>query len=69
MALNGSVAIIAGGLGGLGTATGLVLHSQGAQLPLLYEVLQATYGADRKGISTYECDITSKPQLQGLSRR
>lgn len=58
--------------GGLGTATGLVLRSQGAQLALLYapfeasreeEVLQATYGAGRKGISTYECDITSEASV------
>lgn len=58
--------------GGLGTATGLVLRSQGAHLALLYapfeasredEVLQATYGADRKGISTYECDITSETSV------
>jgi NAD(P)-dependent dehydrogenase (short-subunit alcohol dehydrogenase family) len=58
--------------GGLGTATGLVLRSQGAQLALLYapfessreeEVLQDTYGADRNGISTYECDITSESSV------
>lgn len=58
--------------GGLGTATGLVLRSQGAQLALLYapfeasreeEVLQNTYGADRNGISTYECDITSETSV------
>lgn len=58
--------------GGLGTATGLVLLSQGAQLALLYapfeasreeEVLQATYGSDRENISTYECDITSETSV------
>lgn len=56
----------------MGTATGLVLRSQGAQLALLYapfeatreeEVLQETYGADRNGISTYECDITSETSV------
>jgi len=69
MALTGRVAIIAGGLGGLGTATGLVLRSQGARLALLYapfeesrkqEVLDSTYGSiEKNDITTYECDITS----------
>ena len=49
-----------------------MLRSQGAQLALLYapfeasrkeEVLRATYGDDRKGIATYECDITSETSV------
>ena len=59
--------------GGLGTATGLVLRSQGARLALLYapfeasgkeEVLQVTYGSERKDISVYECDITSEASVR-----
>jgi NAD(P)-dependent dehydrogenase (short-subunit alcohol dehydrogenase family) len=64
--------------GGLGTATGLVLHLQGAQLALLYapfeasreeEVLQAMYGAARKDISTYECDIISETSVARASKK
>jgi NAD(P)-dependent dehydrogenase (short-subunit alcohol dehydrogenase family) len=49
-----------------------VLRSQGAHLALLFapfeasreeEVMQATYGADRERISTYECDITSETSV------
>ncbi|KAI0483922.1 NAD(P)-binding protein [Xylariaceae sp. FL0804] len=54
MSLAGRLAIIAGGLGGLGSATGKILRSQGARLALLYapseagraqELLRTGYGA------------------------
>lgn len=65
-------------IGGLGTATGTALRAHGAQLALLYapfeasrveEVLQDTYGADKKGISTYECDITSDSSVGEAFKR
>lgn len=54
--------------GGLGTATGQLLHSQGAHLALLYapfeasrrdQQLESGYGANPQNVKTYECDITS----------
>lgn len=64
--------------GGLGTATGVELRSQGAKLALLFapfeasrkeEVMQATYGAERDGISTYECDITSETSVANAFKK
>ncbi|KAI9688273.1 MAG: hypothetical protein M1820_010301 [Bogoriella megaspora] len=69
MALAGRLAIIAGGFGGLGSATGKLLQSQGAKLALLYapfessrksSIIKESYDhADIQNITTYECDITS----------
>ncbi|KAI0593251.1 putative short chain dehydrogenase/ reductase [Biscogniauxia sp. FL1348] len=71
MALENRLAIIAGGLGGIGSVTGKMLRAQGAQLALLYapfeasrtaELLRKGYGADAAAddkIRTYECDIAS----------
>lgn len=60
--------------GGLGSATGKLLRSQGANLALLYapfeasrrdSVLQATYGSSHPdGINAVECDITSEPSVE-----
>ncbi|KAI0023394.1 NAD(P)-binding protein [Xylariomycetidae sp. FL0641] len=76
MALARRLAIIAGGLGGLGSVTGKILRSQGAQLALLYapfeadrtkELLRRGYGPDAETdgtVRTYECDITSAASVQ-----
>ncbi|KAK5166867.1 uncharacterized protein LTR77_007596 [Saxophila tyrrhenica] len=67
MAFSSRLAIIAGGVGGIGSATGKVLHSQGAKIALLYAPFEAdrvkptieeTYGSDADA-KAYECDITS----------
>ncbi|KAJ5143926.1 uncharacterized protein N7515_002713 [Penicillium bovifimosum] len=70
MAFAGRLAILPGGLGGLGTSIGNKLRQQGARLAILYapfeaarrdELLESGYSAsgDIDGIHTYECDITS----------
>ncbi|KAI1638222.1 putative short chain dehydrogenase/ reductase [Biscogniauxia mediterranea] len=71
MALENRLAIIAGGLGGIGSVTGKMLRAQGARLALLYapfeasrtpELLRRGYGADAAAddrIRTYECDVAS----------
>ena len=74
MAYTGRLAIIAGGLGGLGTATGRVLREKGAELALLYapfeasrkeDTLRNTYGSTSPdGVSCYECDITSEESVK-----
>ncbi|KAI0007564.1 NAD(P)-binding protein [Xylariaceae sp. FL0662B] len=80
MALTRRLAIIAGGLGGLGSATGKVLRSHGARLALLYapfeasrmqELLHKGYGEDATSeeIRTYECDITSPESVQSAFSR
>ncbi|KAK5125926.1 hypothetical protein LTR85_011281 [Meristemomyces frigidus] len=67
MALTSRLAVIAGGIGGIGCATGKALRSQGAALALLYAPFEAqkvkatiseVYGG-AKSINSYECDITS----------
>ncbi|KAF2092663.1 short chain dehydrogenase [Rhizodiscina lignyota] len=73
MAYAGRLAIIAGGLGGLGSATGKRLRSQGADLVLLYApfeasrkdtVLESTFGSSNPdGVSAVECDITSEASV------
>ncbi|KAK7755372.1 hypothetical protein SLS62_002599 [Diatrype stigma] len=76
MALTSRLAIIAGGLGGLGSATGKLLRAQGARLALLYapseenkklDLLREGYGrSDFPGgeVRTYACDITSPASVQ-----
>ncbi|KAK5107259.1 hypothetical protein LTR62_001575 [Meristemomyces frigidus] len=68
MALASRLAIIAGGIGGLGSVTGKLLHAQGTKLALLYapfeaskvaSSIQETYGHNSDDIHVYECDITS----------
>ncbi|EMC93386.1 hypothetical protein BAUCODRAFT_75729 [Baudoinia panamericana UAMH 10762] len=73
MALSSRLAIIAGGIGGIGSATGKLLRSNGAKLALLYapfeahrvkQTLSDVFDHDGEAaatgnIATYECDITS----------
>ncbi|KAI1831225.1 hypothetical protein DTO006G1_7581 [Penicillium roqueforti] len=75
MAFARRLAIIPGGLGGLGSSIGQKLRQQGAHLAILYapfeaarrdELLESRYGAsgDLDNIHTYECDITSPDSVQ-----
>ncbi|OJJ98757.1 hypothetical protein ASPACDRAFT_30480 [Aspergillus aculeatus ATCC 16872] len=77
MALANRLAILPGGLGGLGTSIGQKLRQQGAQLAILYapfeaarrdQLLEAGYGAaahhHHRNIHTYECDITSPESVE-----
>ncbi|RAH44449.1 putative short-chain dehydrogenase/reductase [Aspergillus brunneoviolaceus CBS 621.78] len=77
MALANRLAILPGGLGGLGTSIGQKLRRQGAQLAILYapfeaarrdQLLEAGYGAaashHHRNIHTYECDITSPESVE-----
>jgi NAD(P)-dependent dehydrogenase (short-subunit alcohol dehydrogenase family) len=74
MAFARRLAILPGGLGGLGSSIGKKLREQGARLAILYapfeaarrdELLRAGYGSASStstsdtDIRTYECDITS----------
>ncbi|KAL2869722.1 putative short-chain dehydrogenase/reductase [Aspergillus lucknowensis] len=75
MAFARRLAILPGGLGGLGSCIGKKLRAQGAHLAILYapfeasrrdELLEAGYGYGTEGkkkdeneIRTFECDITS----------
>ncbi|PKX89241.1 putative short-chain dehydrogenase/reductase [Aspergillus novofumigatus IBT 16806] len=69
MAFARRLAILPGGLGGLGTSIGKKLRKQGAHLAILYAPFEAAWreGLLRSGygeissdaIRTYECDITS----------
>ncbi|KAL3447275.1 NAD(P)-binding protein [Aspergillus insuetus] len=76
MAFTRRLAILPGGLGGLGSSIGKKLRAQGAHLAILYapfeaarrdQLLATGYGsksADTDGISTYECDITSPDSVK-----
>ncbi|PGH13580.1 hypothetical protein AJ79_03573 [Helicocarpus griseus UAMH5409] len=75
MAFARRLAILPGGLGGLGSITGKKLREQGARLAILYapfetprrdELLQAGYGTveNSEALRTYECDITSPESVQ-----
>lgn len=59
-------------IGGIGTATGKMLHAQGAKIALLYAPFEAervkptiseAYGSD-SGANAYECDITSPTSVE-----
>ncbi|KAI9925108.1 hypothetical protein ASPWEDRAFT_31947 [Aspergillus wentii DTO 134E9] len=72
MALARRLAILPGGLGGLGSSIGKKLRQQGARLAILYapfescrrdELLEAGYG-NADNLHTYECDITSPESVQ-----
>ena len=73
MAYSGRLAIIAGGLGGLGSATAKLLHASGASLALLYAPFEATrrdaqleaaFGNPAPStVRTYEADITSEASV------
>jgi NAD(P)-dependent dehydrogenase (short-subunit alcohol dehydrogenase family) len=74
MAYSGRLAIIAGGLGGLGSATAKLLHASGASLALLYAPfeasrrdaqLEAAFGNPAPStVRTYEADITSEESVR-----
>ncbi|KAJ5839301.1 uncharacterized protein N7525_004489 [Penicillium rubens] len=75
MAFARRLAIMPGGLGGLGSSIGKRLRQQGARLAILYapfesarrdELLESGYGASGNldDIHTYECDITSPDSVQ-----
>lgn len=74
MAFARRLAILPGGLGGLGSSIGKKLREQGARVAILYapfeakrrdELLEAGYGGtDIDDIRTYECDITSPDSVK-----
>lgn len=74
MSYAGRLAIIAGGLGGLGSTTAKLLHSSGASLALLYAPfetsrrdaqLEAAFGSPApSNVRTYEADITSEESVR-----
>ncbi|KAJ6112159.1 hypothetical protein N7523_008220 [Penicillium sp. IBT 18751x] len=75
MAFARRLAILPGGLGGLGSSIGKKLQQQGARVAILYapfeaarrdELLEQGYGggSDINDIRTYECDITSPDSVQ-----
>ncbi|KAJ5651871.1 hypothetical protein N7507_009297 [Penicillium longicatenatum] len=75
MAFARRLAILPGGLGGLGSSIGQKLRQQGARLAILYapfeaarrdQLLETGYGSstDFDDIRTYECDITSPESVQ-----
>ncbi|ETN42451.1 uncharacterized protein HMPREF1541_01607 [Cyphellophora europaea CBS 101466] len=74
MAYRGKLAIVAGGLGGLGSATAKLLHSSGASLALLYAPfeasrrdpqLEAAFGKPTPDtVRTYEADITNEESVK-----
>ncbi|KAK0932764.1 hypothetical protein LTR29_015670 [Friedmanniomyces endolithicus] len=67
MAPSPRLAIIAGGIGGIGSVTAKTLRAAGAQIALLYAPFEAsrvkaaleTYGEVVDDVKLYECDITS----------
>ncbi|KAJ6157671.1 hypothetical protein N7470_005263 [Penicillium chermesinum] len=58
MAFSRRLAILPGGLGGLGTSIGQKLRQQGARLAILYAP------ANPEGVHAYECDITSPDSVR-----
>ncbi|KAL4972378.1 NAD(P)-binding protein [Aspergillus desertorum] len=73
MAFARRLAILPGGLGGLGSSIGKRLRSEGAHLAILYAPFEASrheslllsgYNNDRTNIDTYECDITDPASVQ-----
>ncbi|KAK3637861.1 hypothetical protein LTR56_013464 [Elasticomyces elasticus] len=71
MALSSRLAIVAGGIGGIGSVTAKALHSSGAKLALLYAPFEAArvqmalegYGPTSNDVKAYECDITSSDSV------
>ncbi|GFG27570.1 L-xylulose reductase [Aspergillus udagawae] len=73
MAFAGRLAILPGGLGGLGSSIGKKLREKGAHLAILYapfeaarreELLRSGYGGANDAIRIYECDITSPASVE-----
>lgn len=72
MAFESRLAIIAGGAGGIGSATGKRLHAEGANIAILYAPFEAgtvrntiseTY-KDSTKVKAYECDITQPESVE-----
>ncbi|KAM0723665.1 hypothetical protein Q7P37_000653 [Cladosporium fusiforme] len=76
-ALSSRLAIISGGIGGIGSSVGTLLRSQGAKLALLYapfeadkvqSTLDGVYGsmssAETDAIKSYECDVTDPKSVE-----
>ncbi|KAI1612332.1 short chain dehydrogenase [Exophiala viscosa] len=73
MAYAGRLAIIAGGIGGLGSATASRLRDLGAEVALLYAPFEASRVKDTltrvfdsgtpENVYTFECDITSESSV------
>lgn len=73
MAFSGRLAIIGGGLGGLGSTIAQTLHSKGATVALLYApfeasridtVLTSTFNSTSPdNVTTVECDITDEQSV------
>ncbi|KIW64854.1 hypothetical protein PV04_07160 [Phialophora macrospora] len=71
---SGRLAVIAGGIGGLGSTTAHRLHSQGAEVVLLYapferdrvqETVTRVFGKEPcEGVYTFETDITSEASVK-----
>jgi len=76
MAYNGRIAIIAGGIGGLGSTTALHLWKLGASVVLLYapfeasrvnETLKRVFDSETpEKVYTFECDITSESSVNDV---
>ncbi|KAL4908527.1 hypothetical protein BDW74DRAFT_101530 [Aspergillus multicolor] len=73
MAFARRLAILPGGLGGLGSSIGQKLRSEGATLAILHapfesarrdELLASGYSNDDTNIHTYECDITDPSSVR-----
>ena len=71
---SGRLAIVAGGIGGLGSIIARRLHSQGAEVALLYapfekdrvqDTLKKVFGSESpERVHTFECDITSESSVK-----
>ena len=65
--------LITSSVGGIGSATGRLLHSKGATIAALYapfesskreQLLDSGYGSHAPSIQIYECDVTSESAVQ-----
>ncbi|OAP57143.1 hypothetical protein AYL99_07880 [Fonsecaea erecta] len=75
-AFDGRMAIIAGGLGGLGSSIAHRLHARGASVALLYapferdrvvDTLKRVFGSDKpERVWALECDITSEASVKDV---
>ncbi|EHY59849.1 hypothetical protein HRR83_008386 [Exophiala dermatitidis] len=79
MAYSGRLAIVAGGIGGLGSVTAQRLREHGADVALLYapfeagrveETLERVFETKTpERVHTFECDITSEPSVKQVFER
>ncbi|ETI26581.1 hypothetical protein G647_03359 [Cladophialophora carrionii CBS 160.54] len=73
---SGRLAVIGGGIGGLGSTTARRLHSHGAEVVLLYapferdrvaETVKRVFGKESpEGVYTFETDITSEASVKDV---